>query len=284
VNTRLAPYSSLRRPAAHADEPSRGGSPCTASQAIEGPLRPGRAGCRLCGHGRGDQGCQAFPVVGCVEDLAQARLGGDELGGDGRSADLEGGPGPVSPKAADSYYEALYVTALGTGARQGELLGLMWADVDFEARTIRIRQTLQRGTRTVAEPKTAGSRRTLSLAPCVVTVLRGIKDAHRAAGRPIPGPGSFVFALPNGRPFDSVNVTHALADALARAKLPRQRFHDLRHAFATLQLEAGADFYSVSRALGQTGIATTADTYAHWTEAMNQSTADRAESFLADLG
>jgi integrase len=177
--------------------------------------------------------------------------------------------------------EALYIAALGTGARQGELLGLMWADVDLEARTMRIRQTLQRVTRTVAEPKTAGSRRTLSLAPSVVTALRGIKDAHRAAGRPIPGPGAFVFALDNGRPFDSVNVTHDLADALARAKLPRQRFHDLRHAFATLQLEAGADLYSVSRALGHTGIATTADTYAHWTEAMGQSVADRAEGFLA---
>jgi integrase len=180
--------------------------------------------------------------------------------------------------------EALYVTALGTGARQGELLGLMWADVDLEARTMRIRQTLQRGTRTVAEPKTAGSRRTLSLAPSVVTALRELREAHRAEGRPIPGPGAFVFALPDGRPFDGVNVTHDLADALARAKLPRQRFHDLRHAFATLQLEAGADLYSVSRALGHTGIATTADTYAHWTEAMGRSVADRAEGFLARGG
>jgi integrase len=180
--------------------------------------------------------------------------------------------------------EALYVAALGTGARQGELLALSWADVDLEARTMRIRHTLQRGTRTVAEPKTAGSRRTLALAPSVVTALHELRDAQRADGRPIPGPGSFVFAFPNGRPYDSVNVTHDLADALKRAKLPRQRFHDLRHCFATLQLEAGADIYSVSRALGHTGIGTTADTYAHWTEAMGQGVADRAEGFLAKGG
>jgi integrase len=102
----------------------------------------------------------------------------------------------------------------------------------------------------------------------------------RAEGRPLPGPGAFVFALPVGRPFGSVKVTHDLADALARGGLPRQRFHDLRHAFATLQLEAGADLYGVSRALEHT----TANVYAHWTQAMNQGIADRAESFRADLG
>lgn len=180
--------------------------------------------------------------------------------------------------------EALYVAALGTGARQGELLALTWADLDLDARTVRIRHTLQRNTRTVAEPKTRGSRRTLSLAPSVVTALAALRDAHKATGGPVPHPTAYVFATPEGRPLDSVNVTHDLAAALARANLPRQRFHDLRHAFATLQLEAGADLFDVSRALGHSDIGTTANVYAHWTDKMRQSVADRAEGFLSGHG
>ena len=53
---------------------------------------------------------------------------------------------------------ALYVAAIGTGLRQGELLGLRWADVDLDAATLAVRHTLQRfSTRTLAEPKTERS-------------------------------------------------------------------------------------------------------------------------------
>jgi integrase len=67
---------------------------------------------------------------------------------------------------------------------------------------------------------------------------------------------------------------------LADAGLPRQRFHDLRHAFATLQLEAGADLFEVSRALGHASITTTANVYAHWTSSMAERTAERMSEIL----
>ena len=61
---------------------------------------------------------------------------------------------------------------------------------------------------------------------------------------------------------------------------PWQRFHDLRHAFATLHLEAGADLFEVSPALGHVSIATTANVYSHWTSAMAERSAERMSEIL----
>jgi len=90
----------------------------------------------------------------------------------------------------------------------------------------------------------------------------------------------FVFATGAGGPLDSRNVTRELQAVLQRAGLPRQRFHDLRHAYATLLLEAGADLYEVSRGLGHSSIATTANVYGHLTDRMRQRVAERMEAIL----
>jgi integrase len=65
-------------------------------------------------------------------------------------------------------------------------------------------------------------------------------------------------------------VTRYLPRHLARLGLPHQRFHDLRHAFATLLIESGEDLGVVSRILGHADLATTADAYAHLTPAMSK--------------
>jgi len=83
------------------------------------------------------------------------------------------------------------------------------------------------------------------------------------------------------RQLDSRNVTKAFQRNLANAGLPHQRFHDLRHACATLLLEDGEDLGVVSRILGHSQIATTADVYAHLTPAMLERSAARMDSILA---
>jgi integrase len=172
--------------------------------------------------------------------------------------------------------EALYVTALGTGLRQGELLALRWSDVDLDAGVLAVRHTLQRRTRHLAEPKTERARRTIRLPRHVVAALA--EHRRRQAVVAIDG---LIFTTTAGTALDSRNVTRYLQRHLKRLGLRRQRFHDLRHAFATLLIEAGEELGVVSRILGHADYATTADVYAHLTPAMQQRAVARLDDVFA---
>ena len=174
-------------------------------------------------------------------------------------------------------------TAVALGMRQGELLALRWSDVDFEAGTISVRHTLQRGVRTLGQPKTERAKRTLRMGDTVVATLRAHRtrqvEERLAAGRTWRDL-DFVFASKVGEPLDTSTVTRAFQAALRRAGLPRQPFHHLRHAYATLMLEDGEELVVVSRTLGHSTISTTADVYAHVTPATLQRSAERMDGIL----
>jgi integrase len=162
-------------------------------------------------------------------------------------------------------------------------MALRSQDVDLDARTLSVRHTLRLGTRTLAEPKTDRARRTLRLGADVAGVfhdhrVRQLEDRLAAGSR--WHDGDFVFSSSTGTPLDSRNVTHALQDALARARLPRQRFHDPRHAYASLMLEDGEELAVISRSLGHANLSTTADVYAHLTPAMPERSAARMDAIL----
>ena len=174
----------------------------------------------------------------------------------------------------------LYTVAVSTGMRQGELLALRWQDVDFDARTLTVRHTLQPQTRQLGLPKTERSRRTLQLPATALAAL--IEQRRRQAGEGIAS--VYVFASEVGTPLDGRNVTHRFQAALQRAGLPRQRFHDLRHAAATLLIEAGEELAVVSRLLGHSDFGTTANIYAHLTSSMERRAADRMDAVLNRTG
>jgi len=188
-------------------------------------------------------------------------------------------------------FEALYVGALTTGLRIGELLGLKWPDIDLENRTLRVSRQLQRGeiegqakrTLVFTEPKNA-SRRTVDLPQRTVEALRShrkrqLEDQLRAGVQ--WADYGLVFATSKGTPYDYQTVTtRHFKPLLKRAGLPDIRFHDLRHTYATLLLARGTHPTYVQKSLGHANIAMTLDRYSHWMPSMGRATADAIDAAL----
>lgn len=180
----------------------------------------------------------------------------------------------------------LYALAATTGLRQGELLGLSWADVaglGGPSPALSVRRSLARAASgwALAEPKTARSRRTLELGPTAAAALRRQRarqaGARLAAGDLWQDREGLVFTDALGRPLSGTAVSKAFAAALARLGLPRVRFHDLRHGAASLLLAQGVPLKLVSEQLGHSTIAVTADTYAHLDREQRRQAADALE-------
>ncbi|HVC35336.1 MAG TPA: site-specific integrase, partial [Chloroflexota bacterium] len=182
--------------------------------------------------------------------------------------------------AQDNRYHPLFATAIYSGLRQGELLGLRWTDVDLDAGTLTVQQTLEKaGTAPrFGTPKTKKSRRTVPIPAEAVIVLRAWK-AEQNQERLLRGPAyrdyGLVFTVAGGAPVSRHNLCRRdFATLTARAGVPRVRFHDLRHTSATLLLAANVNPKVVSERLGHSGIGITMDTYSHVTPTMQRDAAN----------
>lgn len=188
--------------------------------------------------------------------------------------------------------EALIVLALLTGMRKGELLGLPWKAVDLAAGQLTVIQSLSRqtGPPTLTEPKTKRSRRTLHLSALAVAALRAHGERQRfeerAAGEGWQNSAGLVFVARDGRPLHSSTAWRALADCLAAADLPPMRFHDLRHAYATLSMQgpSPASLREVQEGLGHASITTTANVYAHVAPSTMRGRSDDLEALITKAG
>lgn len=172
--------------------------------------------------------------------------------------------------AKDHRLYALFVLALATGMRAGEVLALRWKDVDLSKGTVRVERTLQPARNAPAvfdTPKTERSRRILDIGPTVATVLREHKvrqNAERLAMGVAWHDLGLVFSNTIGKPLDGIHLLRReFYPLLERAGLPKVRFHDLRHTAATLQLGESHDLTAVSATLGHAHTSTTANIYAH---------------------
>jgi Site-specific recombinase XerD len=176
--------------------------------------------------------------------------------------------------------------AVMTGMRRGELLGLRWRDVDLDAGEAHVQQTAQRidGQGWVfRQPKTRLSRRSIALSPATVQLLRRHRR-RQAAERLLAGSAyqdrDLVFASAIGTPLEPGTIRRTWLRALGVAGVGHVRWHDLRHAHATLMLSAGVHPKVVSERLGHASIAITLDTYSHVLPGLQAAAAAQLDTML----
>ena len=174
---------------------------------------------------------------------------------------------------ATGVYEMYYIE-LATGLRRGELLGLKWTDIDWKNGVIKVKRQVARINGEIVEAplKTKNSYRAVTISQQAIEVLKQQKAKTH---------DQYVFPSPNGGPISPDSVNNMLKRVLERAGIPKVRFHDLRHTFATIALQNGVDIKTVSGILGHFSAGFTLDTYAHVTTSAQKEAAQTMGNILS---
>jgi len=183
--------------------------------------------------------------------------------------------------AVGSRYRALYVTALDTGMRQGELLALKWDGVDLQRGLIHVGATLTRDENkklVPTPPKTKSSRRSVTLANTTVNLLREHEKAQMASKR-----GLSAWVFPNeddyGPTCKDGFLRKELLEVAKRAGVPGLSFHGLRHTHATMLAALGVNIKATQERLGHSTTRMTLDVYSHLTSTIQGQVVTALDAF-----
>lgn len=168
--------------------------------------------------------------------------------------------------------------------RRGEVLGLRWSDVDLTSGEARITQTLQATADGMCfvPPKTHRSARTIALPPFVLDALkqqRSRQGARRLAAGTAWQDFDLVVDRGDGAPLPPWAISQRFRSLMSKSGIDLS-FHGLRHAHASLMLEAGIHLKVVSERLGHSNIGITADLYTHMAKALDQEAAAKLGALL----
>src|SRR6266487_6501570 len=188
--------------------------------------------------------------------------------------------------------EALFILAITTGMRRGEIAGLKWHDIDMEHATLHVQRALTRMPTTMgggyqeAEPKTEKSRRTIVLPDFALDALRNHgerqSEIKRKAGE-FWQEHDYVFCTPLGTHIHpGHDILEEFKKLLKRACLPDIRFHDLRHSAAKMLLGMGVHPKIVQERLGHHDIGTTMDIYSHVLPSMQEGAIKQLNGILGN--
>lgn len=189
----------------------------------------------------------------------------------------------------------LFILAIYTGLRKGELLALQWDDVNFRENYIEVRKavTMVNGKPVCKAPKTKTSARTVSIPQSLSERLEKYQKSQEAyiaeVGDYWQG-DNWIFTQDNGSMMSYSTPYHALQDTinrynkahLADEQLPLIPFHGLRHTSATLLIASQQDLKTVSKRLGHAQTSTTMNIYAHALQESDRKAADALENMLKE--
>jgi integrase len=174
-------------------------------------------------------------------------------------------------KVEEPKYRTLFMLAVFSGARQGELLALRWSDVDWRRNQIHIQRTFNNGRLFI--PKTQTSKRKIDLGP---TIMKALKRWRLACPK---NDLDLVFPNEAGNHINNKNMLRRhFRPALQAAGCPSVRFHDLRHLNATLRLENGENIKYIQTQLGHATPTITLNVYSHLMKDRNPEAACRLEN------
>jgi integrase len=180
----------------------------------------------------------------------------------------------------------VFLTAIGGGMRQGELIGFKWPNLDWATGTAFVREKLYRlgGKQLEGPPKTEAGFRPVPLGPEVLEALREVERTKTEQKR-LLGPDyhdrGFVFAQPNGKPLHGHNLNRRdLRGICERAGIPRLRFQDIRHLHATYCALANVPVRVTQERMGHSSSRITQEIYQHTLSTQHQQAALDVEAAL----
>jgi len=184
--------------------------------------------------------------------------------------------------------EALFVLALVTGMRRGEIIGLKWSDVNLAEGVIAIQRSLVelKGGIIESKPKSTRGYRSIILPPFALEALKKHRERQERMRKAALKwqENDYVFATSHGTPIAAANLRTAFKALLVKAELPDIRFHDLRHSVATLLLEIGTHPKIVQELLGHENIGMTMDIYSHVMPTMQKEAMAKLNELLGGSG
>lgn len=177
----------------------------------------------------------------------------------------------------DQKYRVMFMLAIMSGLRQGEIVGSKWQDIDWESSQIAVERTFNN--QAWYQPKTKGSRRRIDLGPAMMRELKLWRVACP------PNELDLIFPNEAGGPINHNNlVVRHFRPALKAAGIEQIRFHDLRHTYASLLIEQGENIKYIQSQLGHSSPTVTLNVYAHLMKPVNQESAIKLEGSIFGTG